>query len=72
MPLRSNIEQTTGKFSAGAGGIELGASAGKLKVSGPGSGVEVLSPGGLKVQPLGITGGLTVTGSDGIDVRLLR
>ncbi|KAL4421147.1 hypothetical protein ABPG77_000782 [Micractinium sp. CCAP 211/92] len=65
-----NIEQTTGKFSAGAGGIELGASAGKLKVSGPASGVEVLSPGGLKVQPLGITGGLTVTGSDGIDLSI--
>lgn len=72
MPLCSNIEQTTGKFSAGVGGIELGANAGKLKVSGSGSGVEVLSAGGLKVQPLGINGGLTVTAADGIDVRLSR
>lgn len=65
-----NIEQTTGKFSGGAGGIELGNSAGKLRVTGGNSGVEVLSAGGLKVTPLGLTGGLTVTAADGIDLSL--
>ncbi|KAL4451730.1 hypothetical protein ABPG75_007392 [Micractinium tetrahymenae] len=63
-----NIEQGAGKFSAGAAGIELGGSAGKLRVTGGASGVEILSPGGLSVKPLGLSGSLTVTANDGIDI----
>lgn len=69
-PPCSNIEQVGGKFSAGAGGIDMTGTAGKLRVNGANSGVEILSAGGLKVAPLGITGGITVTAADGIEVSI--